>query len=149
MALEAEFSWTGLEEFKAQMKALPAHLTAQADSIVRQSADLAAAQMRARYPARTGNLRRGVTVTSRRSEARLTAVVQNVAKHAHIYESGTAARHYTGTDKLGRRYVMGARGSMPPGHVFWPIYYARRRQMFVALTDLLRREGLLVSGEAA
>jgi hypothetical protein len=40
-------------------------------------------------------------------------------------------------------------GSMPPGHVFWPIYYTRRRMLFLALKDLLRREGLLVSGEAA
>jgi hypothetical protein len=119
--MKAEFTWTGLEEFKAQMKALPEHLTAQADGIVRQFAELAASQMRARYPAKTGNLRRGVQVKYQRREARTTAIVQNVAPHAHIYESGTAARHYTGTDKLGRRYTMGARGSMPPGHVFRPI----------------------------
>jgi Bacteriophage HK97-gp10, putative tail-component len=149
MALKVEFQWTGLEEFKAQMQALPAQLTTQADGIVRQSAELAAMQMRARYPAKTGNLRRGVQVRYRRSAARTTALVQNIAPHAHIYESGTVARHYTGTDKLGRRYVMGARGSMPPGHVFWPIYYTRRRMLFLALKDLLRGEGLLVSGEAA
>jgi hypothetical protein len=147
--VKAEFTWTGLEAFKAQMKALPAQLTAQADGIVRQTAEGAAGQMRARYPEKTGNLRRGVRVTYQRREARTTAIVQNVAPHAWIYESGTAARHYTGTDKLGRRYVMGKRGSMPPGHVFRPIYYARRRAMFGALTDLLRREGLVVTGEAA
>jgi hypothetical protein len=151
MGLKAEFRWTGLDEFRAAMKALPAQLTTQADSIVRQSAELAAGQMRARYPVKTGNLRRGVRVTYQRSEAHTSATVQNVAPHASIYEHGTVARHYVGTDKLGRHYVgeRSDRGSMPPGNVFWPVYYARRRQMFAALKDLLRREGLLVSGEAA
>jgi len=147
--MKATFTWDGLTEFKQAMRNLPNHLAIEAATIVNTAATGAAAEIRNRYPVKTGNLRRGVQVRIQSKPGRAVALLQNTAPHAFIYESGTQARHYSGTDKLGRRYVMGSRGSMPPGHVFWPVYYARRRQMFDQLKTMLQREGLLVSGEAA
>src|SRR5262245_16900237 len=147
--MKATFTWDGLDELKAAMRNLPNHLAIEAATIVNTAATGAAAEIRNRYPVKTGNLRKGVRVVMKSRPGHAEAQLLNTAPHAFIFESGTQARHYTGTDKLGRRYVMGSRGSMPPGHVFWPVYYARRRAMFQQLKVLLVREGLIVSGEAA
>jgi len=147
--MTATFTWDGLEELKTAMRNLPPRLAGEADGIVTRAAEMAATEIRGRYPEKTGNLRRGVRVTRKLAGSRAAAILQNTAPHALIYEAGTVARHYTGTDKLGRRYQMGSRGSMPPGHVFWPVYYARRRAMYGELKALLMREGLVVTGEAA
>jgi hypothetical protein len=65
--------------------------------------------------------------------------VRNRAKHASLFEYGTAAR----------RWANGKRtGQMPAGHVFIPIAMQRRRIMVAALIDLIESTGLHVSGAA-
>lgn len=130
----------GLNELKAALRDLPDNLIGEASNIVEGAANGAATEIRSKYPHRTGNLRDGVTVThfdgGRFSAG---AIVKNTAKHAHIFEIGTQARHT----------AIGAnRGSMPPGHVFVPAVIKARRGMFAALKDLLVRNGLVVSGDA-
>jgi len=132
--------WNGLAELREALRNLPADLTAEASHVVEGAANAAAADIKAGYPVRTGNLRDHVFV-SHRDKGRFSAgaVVKNTAKHANIFEVGTQARH----NSLGAN-----RGSMPPGHVFVPAVIKRRRIMYEQLKALLERHGLKVSGDA-
>lgn len=143
--MSASVRFTGLEEFKAALSRLPQELSGEGQAIVYGAADEAAAEIIAKYPARTGNLRKGVKVTRSASAFATTAVVKNTAPHAFIFENGTEARHYF-TDPGGVRKEV---GKMPPGHVFVPIVIRKRREMYEQLKALLVKAGLSVSGEAA
>jgi Bacteriophage HK97-gp10, putative tail-component len=129
--------WEDLDELKAQLRALPHELAAEGAEIVERTAEAAAAEMRATYPERTGNLRKGVKVQkTNTSEFGAVATVVNTAPHSYIFEHGTVARH---TD------IGADRGSMPPGHVFIPIVERRRRDMYLNdFAELLERAGLTV-----
>jgi hypothetical protein len=130
----------GLEELRAALRALPAELTAEAGGIVGNAGEQAKAEIVQRYPRRTGNLRDHVTTrTVNAGQYRAAVQVRSSARHAHIYEVGTQARH----NKLGAN-----RGSMPPGNVFVPAVVRQRRQMMERLRDLLVRNGLVVTGDA-
>lgn len=130
----------GLDELRQALRTLPADLTAEASHLIEGVANGAAADIKAAYPVRTGNLRNHLTVTHfERGRFSAGAIVKNTAKHASIFEHGTQARHT----------AIGAhRGSMPPGHVFVPRMIRARRRMYQGLKDLLSRHGLLVSGDA-
>lgn len=129
----------GLAELKVALQNLPADLAREAGFIVYANADEAAREVKAAYPSRTGNLRARVSVKKERGQFGASATVRNTAKHAHLFENGTQARHT----------ALGAnRGSMPPGHVFVPVMIRRRRVMYQVLKDLLVKHGLLVSGDA-
>jgi hypothetical protein len=138
--MSARIVWNGLEELKEQLRNLPTELTAEAGHIVEGAANAAAADVKAAYPVRTGNLRDHVFV-SHRDKGRFSAgaVVKNTAKHAWIFENGTQARH----NSIGAN-----RGSMPPGNVFIPAMIKRRRVMYQQLKTVLERHGLRVSGDA-
>lgn len=138
--MSVRLEWRGLDELKAALRELPAHLASEAQDIVFGAADAAAAEIVAAYPSRTGNLRKGVSVKRQTSVFSTTATVINKATHAFIFENGTQARH----NKIGAN-----RGSMPPGHVFVPRVVRHRRAMYEGLKDLLEREGLMVTGDAA
>jgi hypothetical protein len=132
--------WDGLSEFRADLEHLPEGLTTDSDPIVASAANGAAADIRAGYPKRTGNLKKNVFV-SRLDKGKDFAgyIVKNPAPHAFIFENGTQARHT----------AIGAnRGSMPPGHVFVPAVIRRRRAMYLQLKALLVTYGLVVSGDA-
>lgn len=138
--MSVELHWSGLEELRAELRRLPAELTGEASHIVEGAANAAAADIKAAYPVRTGNLRDGLTVTHF-DQGRFSAgaIVKNKAKHAYIFEIGTQTRHT----------AIGAnRGSMPPGRVFIPRVIRARRRMYELLKALLVRKGLLVSGDA-
>jgi hypothetical protein len=132
--------WNGLAELREALRNLPAELTAEASHVVEGAANAAAADIKAAYPVRTGNLRDHVFV-SHRDKGRFSAgaVVKNTAKHAHLFEVGTQARH----NSLGAN-----RGSMPPGNVFIPAMIKRRRVMYEQLKALLERHGLRATGDA-
>jgi hypothetical protein len=132
--------WNGLAELREALRNLPADMTAEASHVVEGAANAAAADIKAGYPVRTGNLRDHVFV-SHQDKGRFSAgaVVKNTAKHAALFEHGTQARH----NSLGAN-----RGSMPPGRVFIPAVIKRRRIMYQQLRALLERHGLKVSGDA-
>jgi len=138
--MSVTLKWDGLDEFKADLEKLPEGLTTDSDPIVSSAANGAAADIRAGYPTRTGNLKKNVFV-SRLDKGKdfRGYIVKNTAPHAFIFENGTQARHT----------AIGAnRGAMPPGHVFVPAVIRRRRQMYEQLKALLVRYGLVVSGDA-
>lgn len=128
--------WTGLNEEIQELKRLPEAFHGESDHIQQEESNAAAFAIRSRYPARTGNLRKGVVVRRFvRSSGHIVYELKNVAPHALIYELGTQARH----TKIGAN-----RGSMPPGRVFQPIYLQRRRTMFLRLIEMVRRAGFTV-----
>jgi hypothetical protein len=140
--MSATVTWSGLDELRADLRNLPAHLATEASAIVWFSASQAKADVVAGYTAhrRTGNLADHVSVTTREGSPYGTAVVvKSSARHAWMFENGTQARH----NSLGAN-----RGSMPPGHVFIPAMIRHRRQMYVALQSMMERAGLRVSGSA-
>ena len=129
----------GLDELRAALRRLPDELTMEASRIVEGAANGAAADIKAAYPVRTGNLRDHIVVTHReKGKWAAGAIVKNTAKHAWMFENGTQARH----NAIGAN-----RGSMPPGHVFIPRVIKARRLMYQQLRDLLERKGLRVTGE--
>lgn len=132
------FKWNGLDEFRRELRNLPADLTGEASGIVNDAAEGAAAFIRAGYPERTGKLKNGVVVTHRNAGKWAAAkIVKNTAKHAFIFENGTQARH---TD------IGANRGAMPPGNVFIPRIVKAREQMYRTLRALLEAHGLRVTG---
>ena len=135
------FAMDGLAELKAALRNLPKELQAESSAIVYANADKARDELRAEYAkhTRTGNLANHVTVSKRPGQFGAAALVKNTAKHAHLFENGTQARH---TD------IGANRGAMPAGHVFVPIMIRRRRVMYEVLKELLVKHGLIVSGDA-
>lgn len=130
--------WDGLAELKAKLQNLPADLTAEAAHIVEGVANAAAFEIRSAYPVYTGNLRDHVLVTHfEKGRYSVGAIVKNTAKHAWIYEHGTAARHYY-TDSGAKH----ATGAMPAGNVFIPIVIKHRRRMYADFAALLERHGI-------
>jgi hypothetical protein len=138
MASRNRIRWDGLDQLKADLRALPANLGAEGGAIVEAHADIAIADIDAAYPTRTGRLRKGLKKTINRTGRFGTgAVIRNNAPHAYIFEHGTKARHN----------AIGAfRGSMPAGNVFIPRMQKWRRRMYQQLAALLERAGLRVTG---
>lgn len=138
--MSARVTWTGLDELRADLRNLPVELTEEASGIVIDSAMSAAQDIRTAYPKRTGNLANHVKAEATApSRFGVRAVVKSTARHAHLFEYGTQARHTElGVD----------RGSMPPGNVFIPRMVKHRRAMYERLKAMLERHGLTVRGNA-
>lgn len=133
------FVWEGLKELRDELLKLPETLTGEAMDLIERTVNATAAEIRQAYPTRTGNLRKGVKVSSiLRSGFVAGATLKNTAKHAVLFELGTQARH----NKLGAN-----RGSMPPGHVFTPRAVKARRALTVKLKEIVARHGAVVTGE--
>lgn len=140
--------WAGLEELRAQLRALPAELAAEASRIVLDSAEAARSEIDAGYPEVSGNLKRGLIV--KRAAAGpygAGAVLTNRAKHAWLYDNGTQARHYV--TQAGKTHPTGRMwGKSAPTHLFVKTVIRKRRLMYERLKGLLQRHGLTVSGDA-
>lgn len=155
-------AWDGLDVLTAALRMLPVHLRDEAAGIVHGAATGAMEEIRAAYPERTGNLKRGLKLTLRTSgsgpggditpgmgvEFGAAGIVKNSAKHAWLFENGTQGRiRYVNTLPSGRAKNFGwSRGAMPPGRVFVPIVMRRRREMYASLSDVVRKLGFEVSG---
>lgn len=131
--------WVGLQEFKAELRAMPATLTAEGDMITRRAAFGAADSVRIAYAAHrlTGRLEDHVTITDL-AHARFGTgyVVRATAHHAHLFEWGTQARHTAlGWD----------RGAARPGNVFVPRMQRARAAMYRELAAMMRGHGLTVT----
>lgn len=133
----------GLEELKAALRSLPADLTGEASNIVEGASNGAAVAIKSGYAShrRTGNLQDGVTVDHQRVGFSVRSIVKNTAKHAYIFENGTAARHRASGASTGLMW-----GHMPPANVFIPTVVRARRAMQEMLIGLVRRAGFTVSG---
>jgi hypothetical protein len=133
------FTWPGLEELKAQLRALPAELVVEGGHIVEGRGNGAAATIKGGYPDRTGDLRDKVRVEHTASAFGAVSIVRNTSRHAAAFENGSELRHT----------AIGAnRGRMPPNHLFTQTMIRARRAMYDDLADLLERKGLRVTGRA-
>jgi Bacteriophage HK97-gp10, putative tail-component len=132
-----ELRISGLREFQAALRQLPAALASEAAVIVAAHAQEAARLMDARYAEHewTGNLRNSLIVTGDSSRVGARWVVKNTAPHAYWAEHGTQLR----------KTAKGAiKGAMPPLHIFIPIAQRQRRLMHHALIGVIERAGLHV-----
>lgn len=138
----------GLAELRQALRNLPSELTGEASNIVEATANAAAVEIRSEYGKHnvTGNLQAGVVI-SRVDKGKFSAgaIVKSSAPHAHLFEDGSQARHYT-TAK-GAKHATGKMwGKTPPRPVFRPVMIRHRRRMWELFKDLLTRKGLSVSG---
>lgn len=140
--------WTGLEEFKQQLRAMPAELTGEASGIVTGEAEGAAAEIRAVYEAhaRSGDLASHVFVSAvSKGQFGAGAVVKSTGKHAWLFDNGSQARHRVSGASTG---TMWGQTPTPPLHTFVATMIRRRRAMYEQLKALLARKGLVVTGDA-
>ncbi len=134
-------TFAGMDQLRQALRKLPETLAQEAAVIVQAQAIEAKAQIQRAYPeGPTGNLRRGVTAEHNLSRAATYSLVKSRAKHAWMFEHGTAQRK-TGTGAN--------RGRMPEAQdnqKMIPIIVRRRRVMMSALIDLVRKAGFQVEG---
>lgn len=138
------FKIEGLTELANQLEALPTDLQREARAITLQRARAAMEQIRARYPARTGDgpksLRNRLKINTEESTFAASAIVVNTLPLAALFEFGTQARH---------KALGASTGAMPAGHVFIPITVKERRAMYNDdFRALLEKAGLTVEGSA-
>jgi len=135
----------GLDELKAQLRALPKELVDDASSIVLTAGNEVVDVVAAVYEdhAHVGNLRRGLTVRPVSAGPYGTgALVRSAAKHAWLFEHGSQARHYV--TKNGKKHLT---GRMPPSHIFIRTMIQKRRAMYGKFRELLVAHGLQVTGD--
>jgi hypothetical protein len=141
------FVYEGLEELKAELRALAKALAGEATGIAMNSASRAKAVVGAVYDKHRhkGNLARGLSMNVRAIGPFGTAVeVKNSASHAGWFDKGTQARHFNGAN----RGAMWGKTPTPPTHAFVKTMIVERRKMYEKLAAMLRRQGLQVSGDA-
>lgn len=140
-----EFEFEGLPELLTALRRLPRDLVDEASRIMDGHGAAAEAEIRNNYQAHahTGKLADSV---ERRTVALgpwgHSIVIRAKAKHAHLFEHGTNARHHSQG-----RYV-GIMPPAPPMHQFIPAMERQRRAMYRDLRDLLTSHGLEVTGSA-
>lgn len=119
---------SGFDELERELAALPVKLRDEADPILLRYARQAEAEVTAAYPFVTGALIAGVKIVERvaRGVAALYTLA-TTAPHAHLYEFGTSHSR--------------------PHPTFLPITERERRASTVAVADLVRAEGLQVTGD--
>jgi hypothetical protein len=112
------FVFSGLDELRAELRAMPADMTGEASHEVEGAANGAAADIMAIYGAHhvTGHLQDSVFVIE---------------------------RHWVSGKSTGTMW-----GKTPPTHAFVKTMIAARRKMYDRLKNLLVRHGLTVSGDA-
>lgn len=151
---KATLVWDGLAEFQAELQALPEDCRGEAAKAIEGGVNSAYQTISSVYGRHrfTGTLQRRLTIKATRGGL----VLRSGSPIAWLFDNGSQARHYTGTDKRGRVYVNASRGAMwgktpnPPTHIFSRTVGAERRKLaalFVAM--LLRRGAVSVVDDAA
>jgi hypothetical protein len=131
--------WTGLESFRAELRKLPEHLAEEAGVIVLAHAAEAERLVETAYPTGpTGNLKRGVKLTTESTRLAAVGTVKSTAPHAHLFERGTQRRQ---TKKGANRGVMPV---APHSQQMIPIIVSVRRRMVMALMTLVERAGFTI-----
>ena len=127
MATKVSVTWSGLDTFKDELHVLTADLVDEANAIMLESAQAAKADIAAKYPHKTGALRRGLVLKPARGTLLSGAELVQTAPHGYIYEHGTTVRE----NKAGAN-----RGRMAASPTFFPIAEAYRR---TAIRDVMFR----------
>jgi hypothetical protein len=142
----ASVTWDGMDELQAVLEALPEDLGEAGGMIARESANQAAAAIKAAYPYRgdvthkayaargwPAHLRDGVIVREKPLPLGLRVVVVSTSPYAYAFESG-------------RR--KGKHGTTPARPTFIPIRNKYQRGYVEAIVALLEERGLRTSGSA-
>lgn len=129
----------GMDDFRAALRLLPPHLRDDGADIVETAANWAEREIGAVYRehAETGNLAEHLKLEVRQNDFGTSATLRSTAKHAHLFEDGSAVRK----NKRGAN-----RGFMPGFNVFVPEVIRRRTWMNDQLVRLLERAGFEVVG---
>jgi HK97 gp10 family phage protein len=126
--VSAKLELRGFDELKAYFAQFATKLQQDADPILLRAARQSEAQLLEAYPVVTGALRAGVKIVERRTRRGVTFYrLVSSAYHAHLYEFGTKRQ--------------------PPRATFLPITERDRRAATVAIANLVRAEGLAVTGD--
>lgn len=113
------------------------NVVTEAEAIVTEHVTGAAAQIADAYPSSAMALAAAMTHRVEREGFHIDAEVVNPHPLAWIYDHGTMARH-TETSL--------SRGAEGPRHIFVPRAYEWARRQYLALSALLERHGLIVTG---
>ena len=127
MAKLAGVKFNGLDTFMDELRVLTSGLVDEANAILTESAEAARRDIAAAYPARSGALRRGLTLKPARGTVLAGLELVQRAPHGWLYEHGSKVRHTT--EGLHR-------GRMPFNPTFTPIAAAYRR---TAMSDIMYR----------
>lgn len=129
----------GMDDFRAALRQLPPHLRDDGSEIVQTAAEWAEKEIAAVYREHkeSGNLLDHLKLETKENDFGTSAVLKSTAKHAHIFEDGTAVRK----TKSGAN-----RGFMPGFNVFVPTVIRKRNWMHDQLIKLLERAGFEVVG---
>lgn len=139
--MSASIQWSGLEEFKKDLRNMPADLADEAGDPVEDAGEHTASSLIQSYPlGDTGNLRGGVSVTTERSQFGVSSIVKSKSPHAHLWEFGTENR------KTRQGWPRGT-GPEHERQGLVPIAQRNRRTMYQQLKALLVAHGFQVSGE--
>lgn len=126
--MAAKLELKGFDELKAYFAEFAAKLQHDADPILVRAARASEARLLEAYPVVTGALRAGVKIVERVSRRGVTFyTLMSSAPHAHLYEFGTVKQ--------------------PARATFLPITERDRRAATVAIANLVRAEGLAVTGD--
>lgn len=128
-----------LDELRSELRKLPEHLRGDGSEVVETAARWAHNEIKVEYEksSQSGNLVDHLKLEVRPTTFGTGATVKSTARHAHLFEDGSATRK----TKQGWN-----RGFMPAANIFVPIVTRRRRWMYEQLIALLERAGLTVTG---
>ena len=134
-----------MEELKDALRTMPQTFATEGDHRAEEAAAGAAVAVRQAYARHwvTGALAKRVTVGRYRKGRARGWIVKSTAPHAWMFEHGTQTRQYV--TKAGATHLTGA---MPAHPTFEPTMPRYRKPMYRALIDMLKRAGLLVTGDA-
>lgn len=118
----------GMSALIEDLRRMPTAIEAEASHHVHDAADIMVAELNNEYAEVTGHLKRGIRTT--RVNA-FRAIVRSTARHAVIYERGTAMRMHASGKSV---------GAMPKANVFIPAAIKSRRQMTERIVDVVERQ---------
>lgn len=138
--MSVKLTLRGVDELREALRHLPDDLAGEAGAIIRDAATTAHRDVEAEFAAHvvTGNLERRLELHEV-AAGRYGAILKVIdrAKHAWLFEHGSAARHWL-NGKL--------TGTMPAAHVFVKAMVHQRAIMWDRLRVLVERHGLKVTG---
>lgn len=150
MARKSQFVWHGMREYLAELQKLPAEARAEAAKAIEGEVNAAYVTVKRVYLDHkfTGTLARRLTISPMAGGV----VLRSGSPIAWLFDNGSKARHYTGTDKRGRVFSNADRGAMwghtPPTHVFASAVAKGRRTLTRKFKEMLLRRGAVsVTGE--
>jgi len=139
--------WDGLEEYKEQIRTLPAECAKEARNFIEGAVNGAYVTISTVYGQHrvTGNLQKGLKILPLKVSGEYTTGLElrSAAPHAWLFEHGSQGRHYTTVH--GVRHVT---GRMPPTPIFNGTIGKAKRKLVEQLKDMVIRRGATsVSGE--